>query len=317
MKRAMIALLLAGCAGSAPAVSSPGRVTADAESVADHALACWLGPSWSDALGEPPEALAASNFAQCRHVLAEVYGTVDPIRLEQLRALEAGTVADVVRTISQGTSDSRRGSPRMLAILIEKVAAAQRENLYARRAADRIKIDRDQDRGPSKLSSDELAAVPALAAQDGLRALLGLDAGPYTHDARLLGLLTAMDRLRSAEGLPSHMKLHAVAPVGAVLFELPLPSLTPEVPRSVWLDYLTRLAAAAGHAVPIDTRDAAEQKLLAWSGVLEGFVDRMLAEGDARSPSLRAVVGGTARRLHAEYTGARNYHAHLGPARTP
>ncbi|HZU85700.1 MAG TPA: hypothetical protein VE987_22390, partial [Polyangiaceae bacterium] len=43
-----------------------------------------------------------------------------------------------------------------------------------------------------------------------------------------------------------------------------------------WLAYLTDVAAAAGHPVP-DARDPQNREPLAWTGVLEGFADRLRA----------------------------------------
>ncbi|NVL67823.1 hypothetical protein, partial [Escherichia coli] len=82
--------------------------------------------------------------------------------------------------------------------LVTMTAAAQREAMEARRAADRVK--RDLDHEPEKLTSDEVAAVAPLQTTKELDALLAFDAGDLSADAHAIGLVTAMDRIALSRG---------------------------------------------------------------------------------------------------------------------
>src|SRR5438874_60186 len=72
-------------------------------------------------------------------------------------------------------------------VLLHTVASAARENLHARRAADRVKVDyADDTTTPSERRNDKIFAAPQLRKSDALLALLD-DAGPYAAAARAAG----------------------------------------------------------------------------------------------------------------------------------
>ena len=160
------------------------------------ATGCWLGGMWAEAEGVDLRAdREVQTEAHCRDVLAKVYGDKgggDEPRLRQLRALEESTITDIVDKLgSLLPEDSER---KNLRALLAAVAVALRDNLHARRAADKVRRDLDEDKAPRKLTEDEQAAATPLSAHGGLEALLVLDAGTYSADAHALGVLAAMDR---------------------------------------------------------------------------------------------------------------------------
>jgi hypothetical protein len=316
--RLMLSMLAAatafgGCAHAPPAATgAPSALpaeTADGYQLAMTTFECWLGPVWDDALGAPPEARAELAKEDCNQVAAAVWGDTERTHIERLRAQEQVAVEDAalkVRALAGKMSD---GDRRALVQLFKAVAAAQHENMWARRGADRIKIDlADDERPRERLTADEHAVIAALDAKDALAVLWHIE-GPFAADARTLALMVAMDRMQAARGLPKHMKVYAVRGAFELFFNLGAPAMaadpmTPLEPGA-WLDYLTRAAAAAGHAAVGGTTPR-ERNQLAWGSVLEGFADRLRPELPRVSARLRPVVRGVVARLDAEYVADRN-----------
>jgi hypothetical protein len=139
-----------------------------------------------------------------------------------------------------------------------------------------------------------------------------MDAGDITHDAHVLGLLAALERVQSSLDLPKHMKIFALEGASASIFGVKPPPLpedaTKKVPRGTWLAYVTEVAKAAGHPVPDSVKGAKQREPLAWAGMLDGYADKLkvdvgLLVPDTRLEHVAAVV---AQRLEAEYKAELN-----------
>ena len=77
-------------------------------------------------------------------------------------------------------------------------------------------------------------------------------------------------------------------------------------PPGVWLAYLSDAAKSAGHPVPADVKPLPHRETRAWTGVLEGFADKLRAEPAFAAPdtTLGHVVTGVVARLDDEYKTA-------------
>jgi hypothetical protein len=307
------ALWLGGCAHSAvpPPKALDGDDASAAHGLVIEAAACWLGPVWGDAIGEPRKDRVAFARRQCEELVGRVWGVGNAAgagRSEQLRALDPATIAELARAVDAAArSDSEHSRRTQLVALVRALADAERELLWARRAAERIKVDlADAHGGQSasdRLTADERTAVEPLGAAKALYDLHNLRASAYTGDAHALGVMLALERLQIAQGLPRRLRIVAVAPAFRVVFAV-APPLSDEtnrpVPAGAWLDYLKAAAAAAGHRVPPTAELPKEQNLLAWAGVLAGFAEDLRADQPRVSRSLYALIEGTAKRLDAE-----------------
>jgi hypothetical protein len=199
-----------------------------------------------------------------------------------------------------------------LAGLFDAIADVERETMYARRAGDRVKKDIDYARGYKRME-DEDAAVGPLSESRAFNALLNLDAGDLTPEARTLAILYAMDRMEIARGLPKHLKVYAVEGPYSALFGVAPPETSSAGSKSMkggaWLSYLGAVANAAGHPVPQDARSLADQELLAWGGVLKGLSDKLRVEAleVSGATELKRVAMGVVNRLDNEYRNSEDH----------
>ena len=169
-------------------------------------------------------------------------------------------------------------------------------------------MKRDLTREPDKLSADEVDAVRPLREDAKLEALLALPAGDLSKEANALGILSVLDRVELARGLPRHLKLYAVADSFHALFGVSPPDVPQDGSKKLvpgtWLRFLVDTARAAGHPVPDKARTPREKDALAWAGMLEGLSDKLKADGDgiAATTDLSRVVITVLHRLEAEYS---------------
>jgi hypothetical protein len=281
------------------------------------AAACWFGGIWGDAEGDSAEMRVEASQARCHDVVRRVYGSDEKDRYEQLRALEPSVVGDIAAKVETLAKDDPDDAPRSktLAALVQAVAGAQREAMFARRAA--LRVRRDLEREPENLSADEVSGVPQLKDTRMLEALLKTEAGDITHDAHALGVLAALERMQTGIDLPKHMKIYAVAGANKILFGVEPPVVPDDASRRLkpgtWLAYITDVAKAAGHAVPDSVKVAKRREPLAWGGTLEGYADKLRGDLDglARDTRLHHVVSVVINRLDAEYKAELN--AMTGP----
>jgi hypothetical protein len=323
-------LSLTGCAAAEPRqadipVSTTGprplpatQTDGDAERLVVSATSCWLGGLWSDAVGErdnPPRdvvgvgpARTAGIKRRCEAVLLEVYGSVDPMRYRQLRATDPIAVDDLAARVRAVADDDRidRSRGDQLVKLVRAVADAQRENIVARGAADDVKRDEEGTSTSGERATDKTIAAQALRRTSAIEALLSLDVGDLSHEARAIGLLCSLDRLEIARRLPKHLKVLAVGGPFVPLFGVQPPAVpedpTAPIKTGTWPGYLVDVAGASGHAVPPEATDALDRESLAWGGVLQAFADRIRVEKLAvsqRTP-LPVVLGRVADRLDKE-----------------
>ena len=292
---------------------TPSPVAASAPEAPAHKLfveanACWFGGIWSDAERDVPEARRGVVEARCRDVLRAVYGNDDKTRLEQLRGFEGSVVGDLAAKIETiAANDPKEASHKeMLSKLVVTVAAAQREAMEARRAADRVK--RDLDHEPEKLTKDESDAVPPLLATKDLGVLLGLDAGDLAADARAIAFIIAMDHVALSRGLPKHLKVYALSGTLKSLFDATPPADLPSdatkpMRKGTYLAYVTEVAKLAGHPVPETAKTLRHKEGLAWAGILEGIGQKIKTNAEKLSPDteLYAVSLRIANRLAAWY----------------
>jgi hypothetical protein len=323
-------LALAACAGPEPRqaevpVSAMGpsplpaaQTDGEAERLVMGATSCWSGGLWSDALGEqddPPfnvgdirDARTAGIERRCEAVLAHLYGAVDQQQYKQLRAIEVRVVDDLAGRVRAIAANDRVDRPRadQLVRFLRAVADAERDNLLARGAADDVKKDEEGASSPGERATDKTIAARALKRTTGIEALLSFGPGDFSHEARAIGLLCALDRLEIARNLPKHLKVIAVGGPFVPVFGVQPPQVpedpTAPIKSGTWPGYLVDVAGAAGHAVPAEATEPIDRESLAWGGVLQAFADRLRVEAAAvstRSP-LPLVLGRVADRLDKE-----------------
>lgn len=325
MRRRHLSLALAFCLVAGMALGAGNRGTAHAAAGAELfppgsrpvgyklgvlATACWMGGIWSDAEGIPPAAWPAHDDQRCHDLVASVYGRPDQVRYEQLRATESEAVQDLLAKIRATEPAPTREATTAL---FRSTAAAVRETMLARRAADRVKIDYDSDAVEAKLTNDQRTAAQALDAQGALEPLL-VAPESSAADRRVIGLLLALDRMDMARGLPKALKLHALGRVLTQVFGIappPAASLRLDaVPRpGVWLAYLSGAAERAGYPVPANPAlSPKSRETLAWTGVGRGFAEQIgRAVGQlpvGAVPELARVARAVTARLESERTVA-------------
>jgi hypothetical protein len=329
---AAFALLLLGCAAPEPRQADvpvsttgpkalPGAQTdGEAERLVIGATSCWMGGMWSDALGEQASAPPGTGMAvagdtreagiqrRCEAALVHLYGVVDPMQYRQLRAVDPIVVDALAARVRAVASTDRIDATRVepLVKLLRAVADAERENVLARGPADDVKKDEARLSTQDERAQDKTIAAEALQKTADIQALLTLDAGDLTHEARAIGLLCALDRLDIARKLPKHLKVLAVGGPFVPVFGVQPPQVpdapTAPIPTGTWPGYLIAVAGAAGHAVPTTATDPLDRESLAWGGVLQAFADRLRTEQvavSARTP-LPLVLGHVADRLDKE-----------------
>lgn len=329
-------LLAAGCSAAKPQPASTAQVHAksSAYSLVMQATSCWMGGLWSDALGESNDERYAGINRRCNALLRDVDITapersravadrVPPPAPEEayypMRAVEPAIVDAIAREVQARAEKEASEAPQaaQLVSLLRAVADVARETVQARRSADVVKKDVSQEAPVSQRTSDKEAAGPRVSSSDALVALLHLDAGQFTTEASAIAVLSALDRMEIARGLPKHLKMDAVGGAYAGVFGVSPPPVAADaalpIRTGTWLTYLTDVAAAAGHAVPAAAHDPQNREPLAWTGVLEGFADKLRADG-ARFPSgtpLGDVERGVVARLDKEFRAEREvYEAH-------
>jgi hypothetical protein len=283
-----------------------------------HALlvlvaSCWYGGVWSEGEGaDTPETRKATSEARCHDATKRAFGTDDKEKYEQLRAYEANAVEDLGKKIGELAKADAVDAPRKdtLAKFVTVLAAAKKEEMLARRAGDRVK--RDLAKEPEKLTADEVAAVGPLKQTTALEQLLKLDAGDLTTEAHTFAVLSGMERMAIARGLPRHLKIYSVSGAFKLLFNVDAPAvpedLTKPLKPGTWLAYLVTAAKGAGHAVPDTAKTPLEKEPMGWAGVLEGLHDQLGADGAKLSDetNLKSVVASIAKRLEHEYNDERN-----------
>lgn len=279
----------------------------------EETLACWQGGVWSDAQGIPEAQRAEAADRRCRTLEQRVYGTTDKGRYERLRALDQVEVSELkgklVAIARSDTVDAARADE--LSKLFDLVADSERETMYVRRAGDRVKKDIAGTRQPGKLHPDEAAAVKPLKRTSAFEALLNADLGDLSHEARAIAILSALDRMETARGLPKHLKVYAVGRTNELLLGVSPPEPSEDVLRPLkggdWLGYVSKTASASGYPVPERARSLTDREYLAWNGTLMGLGDKLRAETalisdtTALKPMLQKVV----MRLENEYHNAK------------
>jgi hypothetical protein len=314
--------LLSSCArGGVPATATLTSASTQANEVTreppprghGHALviaatSCWLGGLWSDAVGEKGDARDAGIRRRCDDILLEVGDSrKEPIAYAPLRALDARTVDRIADRVARAAHDDPREAPQAstLVALLRAVAAASRETVDARRAADKVK-QVFETVPPGEEWRNKEAAAPELRHSAALHALL-THGGPYGEEARVIGTLDALDRVEIARGLPKHLKIYAVEGALLDMFGVSAPELSTNaaapIKTGTWLTYLTKVAAAAGHPVPAEAKSPQNREPLAWNGVLEGIADRL--RGTHTEPSLDAVTTSIVARIDQQSSRAR------------
>lgn len=305
----------------APPAAAPLRPEAG-HNLAILAAACWFGGIWSDAEGDTAEVRGQATDARCHDVVRRVYGKDDDVRYRELRAVEPSVVGDIAAKVEDLAKEDADDAPRsqVLAQLVQAVAGAEREVMFARRAAARVK--RDMDHEPDKLSADDAAAVDPLRDTRMLEALLKLQAGDLSHDAHALGILAVIDHIEIGRVLPRHLKIYAVGGVNQLLLGVPIPDAQGEAGKALrkrpfWLEYVVAVAKAAGHPVPDTVTLPKKREPLAWGGMLAGYADRLRVDIDglAKDTRLHNVASVVVQRLDAEYRAELN--ALTGPPALP
>ena len=290
-----------------PTATTPPIRPEAGHNLAILAAACWFGGIWSDAEGDTEDTRGHATEARCHDVVRRVYGSDSEDHYRQLRAVEPSVVGDVAAKVESLAKEDADDAPRSqtLAKLVQAVAGAEREAMFARRAAARVKRDLDHER--EKLSADDTAAIDPLKDTRMLEALLKFEGGDITHDAHALGMLAALDHVEIARGMPRHLKLYALGGVNQILFGVPLPAVPVEgqkpTTRTYWLDYVVSAAAGAGHAVPEAVKVPKKREPLAWGGMIEGYADKLRVDIDglAKDTRLHNVASVVVQRIDAEY----------------
>lgn len=296
-----------------------------------------MGGLWSDALGEGGAARYPGIERRCNSLLRAVdiseseraravADKVPPPEPEEayypMRAIEP----QIVEAIAKRVESVAKGDPAQAphaqeeVTLLRAIAAAAREAVHARRYADRVKDDVRDPPPAEARAEDKRKAAESLQAGEALAALLHVDVGPYTDEARAIGWMMALDRMEIARGLPKHLKIEGVRTAYREVFGVAAPAVPQDasapVKTGMWLTYLTDVAAAAGHPVPAEARSPQNREPLAWTGVLQGFADRL--RGPAARPEtpapLAAAERGIVARLDQEFKDEREAYLAHAPA---
>src|SRR6516225_3564531 len=139
--------LLVGCAST---TSSPATTPRRAQSsptgydITMQATACWMGGLWSDALGETGSERIDRIAGRCHQVLRSIVAPDDdyyPLRAVEWRLVDA--IARRVQTVAEHNA-AEAPSAHDLVALLHAIASASRETIDARRAADVVKEDEEQ-----------------------------------------------------------------------------------------------------------------------------------------------------------------------------
>ncbi|MCS6915764.1 MAG: hypothetical protein RMK29_21385 [Myxococcales bacterium] len=307
-------MLLCACPGPGP---KPAQVAVQMDQsmrqgragyeLALQAIGCWLGGLWAEAEGYLPKERHAATEVRCREVLRRAFGESRQ-RYVRLRQLDPALVDELGRKAGQMAGPEREE----VFHLLRAVADAEREALEARRAASLIQRDLNQPQELTQLTWQEVQALSALRRSEALGRLLSTELGPHTDDARILGLLVAIDRVETVRTVPRYLAPYAIESVGKLLFGIDLPpeveDPTRPLPPGAWLKYLCDVARAAGHPVPDWVQKPEDRGLLAFAGILKALAGRICQE-EARlskdaEPTLRRIVHAVARRLEQDYADA-------------
>jgi hypothetical protein len=144
-----------------------------------------MGGLWGDALGD--------SGCACPSIEPQAVDTL----AQQVRTLAAADAAEAPHAAE-------------LVTLLFRIADTARETNAVRRAADVVREDVELQPLASVSGADKVAVLAELRAASALDALFHVDAGPYTDEARSVALLSALDRMRIARGLPERLKVYAV-----------------------------------------------------------------------------------------------------------
>lgn len=293
-------------ASTSPSATATAHEAGRAHALVIQATSCWLGGLWSDAVGEDHGARDGAIQLRCAQVLQAV-GESPENAYYPLRALDPAMVEKIAVQVGRTAREDAGDRPHAteLVAFFREVASASRETVLARRAADSVKQAYESSSSTDERRADKIAAAPELRSSTALRALLQ-DAGPYAHEARVIGVLHAIDRMEIARGLPKHLKIYCVEGAGLELFGVTAPQFSSDaaapIPTGTWLAYLSSIASAAGHPVPADARDPQNREPLAWNGVLEGLADQLrdVRTDTALDAVARNVVARLDRQANAE-----------------
>ena len=271
-------------------------VTGAAYSLVMQTARCWLGGLFSDAVEEKGDARDAGMRSRCFDVIQAVGGpaSVSYYPLREVDAAAASRVAQSARTIA---SEDEHDAPYAndLVSLLTDIADASRENLRAGRAAVEVKSGDRYGRASDAGAVTKVAAVETLRQSSGLRRLL-THRGPYADEARAIALLIVLDRMEIARHLPTELALETLSGPLTDVFGRPAPTPIGDDasgPADPWLEWITDVAAAAGHPAPTEARDPRNREALSWTGILLGVTDR-----------LRPLVGGVGAELDPAVRGA-------------
>jgi len=272
------------------------KTTGTAHKLVALSTACWLGGVWAEAEGETSlSEKRAGDEARCKEVIVLADGKENPDEMLPLRGLEPKVTTELKEKVDafarkDGLDDAHvAGLSKLFAAIVD----SQVEAMAARRSADKIKGDIEKlksdkekadarDKDSDRLTADEQKVAKELRATDKMKALSSLDAGPYSADAKALGVIAALERVKAARGLPPHLKIHMVAGAYQLMFGVEPPlKLTDDPPKPVkpgtWLIFEVATAKAAGHAVDDKGKKPAEVASLAWMGIVDGFGDKLKA----------------------------------------
>jgi hypothetical protein len=242
-----------------------------------HATACWMGGLWSDALGETGDARLRGIESRCHRVLSD-FGA-GPGGYAPLRVMDEGTVDAIARRIQTLAVDDPKEAVHVseLVTLLRMTADVTRETMHARRAADTVK-QQSVAGGPS-YTEGKTSAAPDLRESRALDAIFYSDVGAYASEARAVALLSVVDRVEIARGLPMQLKVITLGQPLHDTFGVPPPNTPADpataLPNGTWISYLSAVANAAGHGVPNDVTNMQSRETLAWNGALAGCADRL------------------------------------------
>ena len=145
--------------------------------------------------------------------------------------------------------------------------------------------------------------MPELEAAKGFDALYRVAAGSLQREAHALSLLVALDRMNVAQEIPLHLKPYPVVEPFHSIFGVAIPDLPHDaskpLPRAGWLNYLTAVAAAAGHPVTQPTAPPQIRHERAVQGVLKGISDRLKADAEGVEAPFSRIVQYVIRDLDA------------------
>jgi hypothetical protein len=273
----------------------------------DAAL-CWGSDAWPYRVG--PQVAER----RCRNLAKRVWNTADDTHDERSRTMDTSTEADVIARVDTVAKGDPVDGPRRedLVKVTRAIADAIHETAAAVHAAERLRRSVEHEpQGPGAVDANAMASLRAHAKLD---ALLNVEAGDLSKEARGVALLCATVRIELTKTLAPPLKLYAAADTLALLFGGAIPDVpgdaTEKLAPDTWRSFLSATDERTG-CRPRDPvilargKTPDEKDRLAWADVVCGLWHKFHADysGVSKENELAEVIDVEMYRLQSEWRG--------------